>query len=105
MPQFPPPALDDVEAQNQRAFAALGQRQMGTDSVIANQANQNFVTSNNLQNAAIASSLLGADSLNPQILGARSVQAQPQSTGSLIQPGVVSGTPESGNTSPAQPKA
>lgn len=102
MPQFPPAALDDVEAQNQRNFAALGQRQMSSDATISQQANQNFVISNNLQNAAIAASLLGADTLNPQILGTRAVRDQPQTVGSPVQGGVLSGVPGAGDTTPAQ---
>lgn len=94
MPQFPPPALDDVEGQNQRAFAALGQRQMSSDGVIAQQANQNFVTMNNLQNAAIASSLLGADTLNPQVLGARLTRDQPDTIGSKVESTLVPNPPK-----------
>jgi hypothetical protein len=36
-------------------------------------------------------------------LAMRSVRDQPQTTGGLVFPGVVNGTPGSGDTSPAQP--
>lgn len=103
MPPFPPAALDDTEASNQRQFAARGQQLLTDDATVARTSNQNFVISNNLQNAVIAQALLGPTSAGPEILQGREVQAQPQTTGTLVSPGVFSGVPAAGNTTPAQP--
>lgn len=101
MPAFPAPALDDVESANQRSFAtntqfiaAAGQRALDNATFVSTQAQLGFL--------ALASALGLGGQLNNSILGGREVRDQPQTTGTQTSPGVQSGVPASGNTTPAQ---
>ena len=98
-----PPALDDVENAAQRAFGrgnmVLDQqmiRMSQGDNTIAEASRQDFTTTRQLTTYVGAQALLGSDpTLQAGILAARSVQAQPQTTGQLVSgpPQVVSNAP------------
>lgn len=101
MPAFPPAALDDVEAANQRAFAANANQRLSDDANVARTSQQAFAVTNRLVDAVTTQALLG-DSTNTQILQGREVRDQPQTTGTQTSPGVQSGVPGPGNTTPKQ---
>jgi len=92
MPAYPWPALDSVVGAAEQAFSerqgALGQsliRQNEGAAVLVEQMRQSFSVLNQNSTAVIVQALNGSDpALQAQILAARAVQAQPNTTGQLV---------------------
>jgi hypothetical protein len=111
MPAFPPAALDDVEIQNQRYHGTVGQGFLASLSrnndgvnVLIERERNSAANMSKAVDAFVIQAVLGTNpSLADYTLAMRATRDQPQTVGSLVSPGVVSGQPAAGNTVPAQP--
>ena len=107
-----PAALDDVENSNQRNFAdrqqAWGQqlvRMNAGDQTLADNMRMSFKNMSNAVDAVITQALLGSNpTLAEATLAFRAIQGEPSTTGTQTSPGVQSGVPAPGNTTPQQTK-